>query len=60
MNIVKLEIVCVDADLEKLTQVIQRESHTGQRGDGMIFMTDVTDAVRIRTGARGEKSLRTG
>lgn len=58
LEIAKLEVVCPDADLEKLVQVIQKECHTGQRGDGMIFVTDVTGAMRIRTGARGEQSLR--
>lgn len=57
LEIVKLEVVCADTDLEKLLEVIQRECCTGQRGDGMIFVTDVRDAVRIHTGVRGEQSL---
>lgn len=60
LEIVKLEVVCTDSDLEKLVQVIQHEGHTGERGDGMIFVTDVGEAVRIRTGARGEQSLGAG
>lgn len=57
LEIVKLEVVCKEADLEKLIQVIQQECRTGLRGDGMIFITDVGEAVRIRTGTRGEQAL---
>lgn len=60
LQIVKLEVVCADPDLEHLVQVIQAECHTGERGDGMIFITDISEAVRIRTGDRGEQSLRAG
>lgn len=48
LEIVKLEVLCSDADLKKLVRIIQHECHTGQRGDRMIFIRDVTDAMRIR------------
>ena len=57
LGIVRLEVVCTDEDVERLVQVVQSVSHTGSSGDGMIFVSDVTDAIRIRDGERGEKSL---
>lgn len=58
LEIVKVEVVCADANLERLVQVIHDECYTGERGDGMIFVTEVRDAMRIRTGTRGEQSLK--
>lgn len=50
---VKLEIVCDDKDVQKFIQVIQEHAHTGRKGDGLIFVSPVEEAVRIRTGERG-------
>lgn len=57
LEIVKLEVVCADQDLEKLVQVVEKTSHTGDVGDGMIFVSEVCGAVRIRDGERGQKAL---
>lgn len=57
LAIVKLEVVCADEDLEKLVQAVQKLSHTGNKGDGVIFVSEVIDSIRIRDGARGEKML---
>lgn len=57
LAIVKLEVVCADADSEKLVRVVEKLSHTGKEGDGVIFVSDVADAIRIRDGERGEKVL---
>jgi nitrogen regulatory protein PII len=54
LAIVKLEVVCADRDLEKLVQVIEKTSHTGREGDGVIFITEVVQAIRIRDARRGE------
>lgn len=51
-------MVCADKDLQSLVRTIVDECHTGERGDGMVFVTDVSDAMRIRTGAHGEEALR--
>ena len=40
-----------------VVEVIQKAANTGRIGDGKIFVTPVTDAVRIRTGERGEAAL---
>lgn len=57
LAIVKLEIFCGDDQLESLLAVIQGFCRTGNPGDGMIFVSEVADAVRIRDGARGEGAL---
>ena len=54
---VKVEIVVTDRDLEKILTAIQKAAGTGSVGDGKIFVTDISDAVRIRTGERGDKAL---
>ena len=57
LAIVRLEAVCADEDVEKLVRALQRASYTGSAGDGMIFVSNVIDAIRIRDGERGEKIL---
>lgn len=54
---VKLEIVVEDAKVKELVQTISQAAKTGQIGDGKIFVYPVEDAVRIRTGERGESAL---
>ena len=57
LAIVKLEIVCADEQVAGLVQALQNQCHTGDKGDGMIFVSGVSDAIRIRDGVRGEKAL---
>jgi nitrogen regulatory protein P-II 1 len=57
LSIVKLEVVCADRDVERLVQAIQENCCTNSKGDGMIFVADVSTAVRIRNGARDEEAL---
>lgn len=57
LRIVKVEIVCADRDVDSLVQAIQKTCRTGETGDGMIFVSDVSSAVRIRDGASGEEAL---
>ncbi len=54
---VKLEIVIDDHLVEGAVEAIQRAAHTGRIGDGKIFITSVEDAVRIRTGERGNEAI---
>lgn len=49
----KLEIVVPDELVELVLQVIQAKAHTGNPGDGKIFVYPVTEVVKIRTGERG-------
>jgi nitrogen regulatory protein P-II 2 len=54
---VKIE-VAVDAGMTaKVVEVIQQAAHTGSIGDGKIFVTDISQAVRIRTGETNETAL---
>ncbi len=53
----KLEIVVADEMAERVVQTIQRQAHTGNPGDGKIFVYRVDDVVRIRTGEHGESAI---
>jgi len=54
---VKIEIVCRDEEVNKIVKVIKENAHTGRKGDGIIFISPVEEAIHIRTGKRGEKFL---
>lgn len=54
---VKLEVVVTDAAVRQVVDTILRVSRTGQIGDGKIFVTDLAEVVRIRTGETGEEAL---
>ena len=54
---VKVEIVCVNQDSEKIIQTVLESAFTGAVGDGKIFIYDVSEVVRIRTRERGERAL---
>ena len=54
---VKMETVVDDEIAEKLVNEIVSKLNTGNIGDGKIFIYDVQDAVRIRTGERGKDAL---
>ena len=53
---VKIELVCDDAIGARAVEVIQQAAGTGNIGDGKIFVIDVAQAVRIRTGETGEEA----
>jgi nitrogen regulatory protein PII len=50
---VKIEVVILDEDLGRTIDVIVRRSRTGNMGDGKIFVMDIAEAVRVRTGDSG-------
>ena len=54
---VKIEVVVTDKEADEIIKSISKVAKTGQVGDGKIFLTDVSDAVRIRTGERGDSAL---
>ena len=54
---VKIEIVVSNADLDKAVESIQNAAKTGRIGDGKIFVTNLEQVIRIRTGEDGEKAL---
>lgn len=54
---IKIEAVVEDKDVEPIITQVREKCVTGHVGDGKIFIRDIIDAVRIRTGERGEKAL---
>jgi nitrogen regulatory protein P-II 1 len=54
---IRLEVVVQDDLAEKVTLALVEAARTGKIGDGKVFVTDIEDAVRIRTGERGDSAL---
>jgi len=56
-DVSKVEVVCKDEDVHKVVETIRKTAYTGMKGDGIIFVSSVEMAVKIRTGAIGEGAL---
>ncbi len=54
---VKIETVVADNRVEEVLQAAVTAARTGQVGDGKVFVTEVVDAVRVRTGERGDAAV---
>jgi nitrogen regulatory protein P-II 1 len=54
---IKMEIVLADSQIEDVINAIVKAGQTGRIGDGKIFVTNIEEAVRIRTGERGEDAI---
>jgi nitrogen regulatory protein P-II 2 len=54
---VKIEAAVSDDIAEQVVEAIQKAAHTGKIGDGKIFVLDLLQSVRIRTGETGPESL---
>jgi nitrogen regulatory protein P-II 1 len=54
---VKIEIAVADDDSLGIIETIQRIARTGQVGDGKIFVSDLENVIRIRTGEVGESAM---
>ena len=54
---VKLDLIVSDSLLDKAVETIIKASHTGKIGDGKIFVTDVNEVIRIRTGEKGDDAV---
>ncbi len=53
----KIEIVCIEEELNKIVNSIASNASTGEPGDGKIFITDVLDVVRIRNVEKGQNAV---
>ena len=53
----KLEVVVRDEELDNAIEAIIEAARTGEIGDGKLFISEVIDAIRVRTGERGEAAL---
>ncbi|MGW8258005.1 MAG: P-II family nitrogen regulator [Thermoguttaceae bacterium] len=54
---IKIEVVVADSKLQTVLDTIMRSAQTGQVGDGKMFVTDLAEVVRIRTGETGENAI---
>ncbi len=54
---VKLEVVVPDDIVVQVMDAIEKSARTGRIGDGKIFVTPVEEALRIRTGERGDEAI---
>ena len=53
----KIELAVQDEKLDNIVEIIQKAAYTGDIGDGKIFIYDLQDIIRIRTGEIGEEAL---
>jgi nitrogen regulatory protein P-II 1 len=54
---VKLELIIEDEMVEEAVEAIRGAAHTGRIGDGKIFVSSIDEAIRIRTGERGDAAV---
>jgi nitrogen regulatory protein P-II 1 len=54
---IRVEIVCNDGEVAAILDSLYRAGHTGRRGDGKVFVLPVLEALRVKTGERGEAAL---
>ena len=54
---IKIEVVIEDKLLKKAIDTIQKTANTGKIGDGKIFVSNIEEAVRIRTGEKGKDAI---
>ena len=54
---IKIETVVCEVPVEKVLEVAEKVLRTGKFGDGKIFVSELSDAVRIRTGQRGAEAI---
>jgi len=54
---IKLEVVVADSDQAAVIETICKTARTGQVGDGKVFVSDLADVIRIRTGETGNHAV---
>ena len=54
---VKIEAAVDDGIVERAIEAIEKSAKTGKIGDGKIFVSDIAEVIRIRTGERGEDAV---
>ncbi len=54
---IKIEIALPEADVDRVVEVIMNAARTGQIGDGKIFVSNLDEVIRIRTGESGKDAL---
>jgi len=56
-EVAKVEVVCARSDTDRLLDAIVQAARTGSHGDGIVFVTPVERAIKIRTGAEAPQAL---
>ena len=54
---IRMEVIILAKDMEPLVTAITKTAQTGNAGDGKIFISDIGEVIRIRTGERGEHAV---
>ena len=54
---IKIELVIDDGLVEDAVNAIKNKAHTGRIGDGKIFVTNIEEVIRIRTGEKGKEAI---
>ncbi len=54
---VKIEVAVADANLDRAVEAILKSANTGEVGDGKIFISELVEAIRIRTGETGDNAV---
>tara|TARA_B100000035_G_scaffold298845_1_gene292951 strand:+ start:197 stop:535 length:339 start_codon:yes stop_codon:yes gene_type:complete len=54
---IKIELVVDDGLVEEAVDAIKNKAHTGRIGDGKIFVTNIEEVIRIRTGEKGKEAI---
>ena len=54
---VKIDVAIADDQLDRVIEAITKAANTGKIGDGKIFVTELAQAIRIRTGETGEEAV---
>ncbi len=54
---VKIEVVVADSQVTQVIESVEKAAKTGRIGDGKVFVLPIEEAVRIRTGERGEDAV---
>jgi len=54
---IKVEVACGDDRIDEVVNTIIEHARTGQMGDGKIFVSELTEAIRIRTGEKGDDAV---
>lgn len=57
MKMSRIEVLCRDDDAEALMEIIKRHGHTDHPGDGIVYVSPVERAAKIRSGEEGESVL---
>jgi len=53
----RIEILCRDEDVDRILKIVQSHGHTDHPGDGIVFVSPIDRAVKIRSGEEGERVL---